>query len=109
MILLENNELALYNLMGEIQTRIGIDSLDVEPVLGSVCDREAMFALLVAQKVDTIFHAAAYKHVHIVKKTHSVGYRRTILAPKTWRMPRLLPVLVCSCLSVQIKLSVLPM
>ena len=109
LILLENNELALYNLMGEIQTRIGDDSLDVEPVLGSVCDREAMFALLAAQKVDTIFHAAAYKHVHIVEKTHSVGYRRTILAPKTWRMPRLLPVLVCSCLSVQIKLSVLPM
>ena len=82
LILLENNELALYNLMGEIQTRIGDDSLDVEPVLGSVCDREAMFALLAAQKVDTIFHAAAYKHVHIVEKNPFGGIQTNYFGTK---------------------------
>ena len=84
LILLENSELSLYNLIAKIKPQIDNASVKVEPLLGSVCDREAMFALLAANKVDTIFHAAAYKHVHIVEKTHSVGYRRTILAPKTW-------------------------
>ncbi len=82
LIFLENNEFALYNLMAEINVRIDKASVEIEPVLGSVCDREAMFTLLAANKVDTIFHAAAYKHVHIVEKNPFGGIQTNYFGTK---------------------------
>lgn len=82
LILLENNEFSLYNLMTEIKTRIDDASIEVEPVLGSVCDREAMFSLLAKSKIDTIFHTAAYKHVHIVEANPFGGIQTNFFGTK---------------------------
>jgi len=73
LVLLESSEFALYTLVSKTSKISGIEGVEIKPVLGSVCDREAMFALLASIRPDTVFHAAAYKHVHIVEQNPFVG------------------------------------
>jgi len=73
LILLESSEFALYTVMAKVSKIIGSEDIDVEPVLGSVCDRDAMFELVSSRRPDTVFHAAACKHVHIVEQNPFFG------------------------------------
>lgn len=51
---------------------------EVVPVIGSVRNRAQMAALFAAQRVDTIFHAAAYKHVPLVEANVVEGVRNNV-------------------------------
>ena len=64
LILVELSELALYNLQQELHEEWGNLIL---PVMGSVTDFRLMKDTLIKEKVDTVYHAAAYKHVPLVE------------------------------------------
>jgi len=59
------------------------NSVAFEAVLGSICDIQKISKLLSQNKINTVFHAAAYKHVPIVEKAIDEGYRVNVLGTKT--------------------------
>ncbi|QNM97360.1 polysaccharide biosynthesis protein [Chitinimonas koreensis] len=67
LILLEQSELALYQIEQALrqQLRERADAPELVPVLGSIRDRAGMAALMAG--VDTVYHAAAYKHVPLLE------------------------------------------
>ena len=65
-ILLDNSEPNLYNITSEIEGS-NIHSINIIPALGDCCNLEFLKNLFQKEKVDIVFHAAAYKHVPLVE------------------------------------------
>lgn len=87
-IILEQSEENLYRIteaIREIQKSDSTVSASVffEPILGSVCDRRKVGNILKKYQIDTVFHAAAYKHVPIVEKAIAEGFKVNVLGTKT--------------------------
>lgn len=71
LILYELNEFSLYSIERELALlKTGVM---VIPALGSVLDNEKFERLLQRFNVQTVFHAAAYKHVSMLEMNPSVG------------------------------------
>ena len=77
LILYEMSELALYTIEKEI-SNIGIHSLDIYPVLGSVNNRARLSNVFKHFDADTVYHAAAYKHVPMVEFNNTEGVDNNI-------------------------------
>jgi len=77
LIMYEMSELALYTIEKEI-SNIGIHSLDIYPVLGSVNNKARLSNVFKRFDVDTIYHAAAYKHVPMVEFNNTEGVDNNI-------------------------------
>lgn len=78
LILFEISEHALYQIDREIGsfTRKGgayFRNAEIIPILGTVTDKERVKTILETFNVDTIYHAAAYKHVPLVEVNPNVG------------------------------------
>jgi FlaA1/EpsC-like NDP-sugar epimerase len=81
LILLEMSEFALYSVEQELQLlqkSLGLD-IEVMPFLGSAFDQEKCMRILSTFSVDTIYHAAAYKHVPLVEHNPIEGVRNNVL------------------------------
>ncbi len=72
LILYEMSELALYTIEKEL-SNIGIHSIDIYPILGSVNNKARLFNVFKRFSVDTVYHAAAYKHVPMVEFNNTEG------------------------------------
>jgi FlaA1/EpsC-like NDP-sugar epimerase len=81
MVLLEISEYALYKIEQELKQWMGEQHFVVPlfALLGSVTDRFRIKEVLGHFSVDTIYHAAAYKHVPIVEHNIVEGVRNNIL------------------------------
>ena len=81
LLLLDQSEFGLYATEKELRAFAGNRSKDIEieAVLGSVLNRGLMERLCREHRVDTVYHAAAYKHVPIVEANPSAGVRNNIL------------------------------
>jgi len=53
--------------------------ITLAPCLASVRDKELISGLFASHKPDTVFHAAAYKHVPLVEQNPSEGIRNNVL------------------------------
>jgi len=75
LILLEQSEFALYILDAELKARIKDEQLDVELIslLGNVRQFEWLKKICTTWQINTIYHAAAYKHVPIVEHNVTEG------------------------------------
>ncbi|MEQ8823502.1 MAG: nucleoside-diphosphate sugar epimerase/dehydratase [Filomicrobium sp.] len=77
LVLLDISEAALYEIEMEMREAVGAlpdgTRPDIVAVLGSVLDDLVVRDTIERHKVETIYHAAAYKHVPIVEKNASVG------------------------------------
>ena len=69
LILLEHNELALYNINQELEG----SKVKIYPILGSVVNKQKVAQILSQLSVDTLYHAAAYKHVPLVELNNTEG------------------------------------
>ncbi len=80
LVLLEQSEFALYNIEKELNNQLKKYNLSVEiiPVLGSVQNKFRLSQSIKACKVNTIYHAAAYKHVPLVEYNIIEGVRNNI-------------------------------
>ncbi len=65
-LLLDSNEYALYSIKNEIETLS--ESHEVYSILASVNNKKRIIQVCNAFGVDTIYHAAAYKHVPLVEE-----------------------------------------
>ena len=79
-ILLENNEYSLYKIH---QTLLDLcqkftNRTNVIAVLGSVCDKELVTKTIKENNVQTLYHAAAYKHVPILESNIIAGIQNNI-------------------------------
>lgn len=81
LILVELSEHALYGTECDIQDLLapGDQGLEVESVLGSVCDGALLTRTLKRFSVDTIYHAAACKHVPMLEHNVLEGLRNNVL------------------------------
>ncbi|MDB3893611.1 polysaccharide biosynthesis protein [Candidatus Thioglobus sp.] len=77
LILFEMSELALYTIEKEL-SNIGVYSLDIYPILGSVNNKTRLDNVFKQFDVDTIYHAAAYKHVPMVEFNNTEGVANNI-------------------------------
>ena len=66
MVLLDISEFAIYSLLQELETTL--PSLAITPLIGSVQDRPFVAKVLGKFAIDTIYHAAAYKHVPLMEQ-----------------------------------------
>jgi len=74
LILFEQSELALYNIDKELNKHKGV----VYPILGSVTDQTRLERVCQKFSVETIYHAAAYKHVPMVEFNSTEGVTNNI-------------------------------
>ena len=81
LILFEISEYQLYRVERELAALIERESLPatLHPVLGSVLDHEAVKDAMDKHRPDTVYHAAAYKHVPLVESNPTAGVRNNIL------------------------------
>jgi len=84
LLLFEMSELALYNIERELKHLIHTEELSVELValLGNAHHRQRLREILQTFGVQTIYHAAAYKHVPIVEHNVVEGIYNNTLG--TW-------------------------
>lgn len=75
MLLFEHSEFNLYSVHSELQQRIERESLSIRlvPILGSIRNFERLFDILQTWRVNTVYHAAAYKHVPMVEHNVAEG------------------------------------
>lgn len=80
LIILDFSEYALYQIKEELDL-IETD-VDIVFVLGSVTDEFFLKNLFKSFKIDVVFHAAAYKHVHIVEENVISGLNNNVFGTK---------------------------
>ena len=76
MILFELSEFALYTIHREL-SNVSPD-LKILPFLGSINNKERVSAILKKYFVQTVYHAAAYKHVPMVEYNNNEGVNNNI-------------------------------
>ena len=75
--LVDHSEYALYTIRQELAARF--PDLPIHAHLGSVCNADLIERVLAAGGIDTIYHAAAYKHVPLVETNIVEGLRNNVL------------------------------
>ncbi|MEB3234420.1 MAG: nucleoside-diphosphate sugar epimerase/dehydratase [Cyanobacteriota bacterium] len=84
LILLDHSEYALYAIERELRQRLAGDpglpqGVELITVLADVADQARMDRLCRRERVEVIFHAAAYKHVPLVEANLAAGLRNNVL------------------------------
>lgn len=84
LVLFEQSEFALYRIATELReaARREYPDVRIEGLLGSVTDQSRLGAIMRAFRIETVYHAAAYKHVPIVEENVLEGVRNNVLG--TW-------------------------
>jgi FlaA1/EpsC-like NDP-sugar epimerase len=93
LILLERSENSLFYINLELQDRF--PTLCIEPRLVDVTCRDRVRAIFESERPEIIFHAAAYKHVHLMElhpyeavRNNVLGTRNTALAARDFGASR---------------------
>jgi FlaA1/EpsC-like NDP-sugar epimerase len=76
LILLEQSEFALYNINEELSA---LTQALITPLLANVQDQARITQIITSYRPQTIYHAAAYKHVPLVESNPLAGLRNNIL------------------------------
>lgn len=81
LLLFEHSEFNLYSILSELEQRIARESLSVclVPILGSVRNQPQLFDIMKTWRVDTVYHAAAYKHVPMVEHNIAEGLMNNVI------------------------------
>lgn len=66
LVLVENNEYNLYKISQELKSE-ELKSTELKSILGSVTNYKFVEKIFIENKIDVVFHAAAYKHVPLVE------------------------------------------
>ena len=86
LLMLEISEFALYEIEKELKKLVAMQpggKLDLVPILGSVIDADRLQEIFAIWRPDTVFHAAAYKHVPLVEANPLEGIRNNILGTQS--------------------------
>jgi FlaA1/EpsC-like NDP-sugar epimerase len=81
LVLYELSEFALYTI--DMELRETYPHLNIVACLGSVADENQLGAVLSKYRVETVYHAAAYKHVPLVEANPSPGILNNVFGTFT--------------------------
>ncbi len=81
LVLFDISEQALYEVDRQIRRLVSKESINIEviPLLGSVRDQNRLEEVLKAYAVNTVYHAAAYKHVPLIEYNMIEGVANNVL------------------------------
>lgn len=78
LLLVDQSEFALYAVHQELETRFASSGIPIVPLLASVTDLKRMSKIMQTFRPDTVYHAAAYKHVPLVEHNPGEGIRNNV-------------------------------
>ncbi|GAA0860169.1 nucleoside-diphosphate sugar epimerase/dehydratase [Aliiglaciecola litoralis] len=76
MVLFELSEFNLYQIENELKRQY--DNIEFVPILASIQDTVALRNVFKQHKIQTVYHAAAYKHVPMVESNPLAGIRNNV-------------------------------
>jgi FlaA1/EpsC-like NDP-sugar epimerase len=79
LLLIEQSEFALYGIHQELEEKLSRRDIVLVPLLASVQDDERMREIMSTWRPDTVYHAAAYKHVPLVEHNPAEGIKNNVL------------------------------
>ena len=79
LLLIEQNEFALYAIHQELEDKLAGRDIVLVPLLASVQDSDRIREIMSTWHPDTIYHAAAYKHVPLVEHNPAEGIKNNVL------------------------------
>ena len=79
-IILDANEYGLYKIKHEILSTV--PNVNLQSIIASVLNKKRLIEVCNAFNIDTIYHAAAYKHVPLVEENPFEGVRNNIFGTK---------------------------
>ncbi|WP_176507355.1 MULTISPECIES: polysaccharide biosynthesis protein [Pseudomonas] len=81
LLLFDHSEFNLYSILSELEQRIARESLTIRliPILGSVRNQAQLLDIMKTWHVDTVYHAAAYKHVPMVEHNIAEGLLNNVI------------------------------
>ena len=79
LLLLESNEYSLYSILNELETTNSDKSVSIIPLLASIQDSKNIDLILNTWRPNTVYHAAAYKHVPIVEHNLVEGIKNNVM------------------------------
>lgn len=79
LLLIEQNEFALYLIHQELEEKLAGREVVLVPLLASVQDEDRMCEIMSTWHPDTVYHAAAYKHVPLVEHNPAEGIKNNAL------------------------------
>ncbi|VVM67279.1 UDP-N-acetyl-alpha-D-glucosamine C6 dehydratase [Pseudomonas fluorescens] len=81
LILFDHSEFNLYSILSELEQRGSRKSISVRllPILGSIRHPDKLLDVMKSWKVDTVYHAAAYKHVPMVEHNIAEGVLNNVI------------------------------
>ncbi|MDT9598909.1 polysaccharide biosynthesis protein [Sphingosinicella rhizophila] len=87
MVLLDHSEFALFAIQSELDQlnaqQPKAQRTEICPVIGSLLDERLIDGLLGHHEIDTVFHAAAYKHVPLLEDNEVIGVRNNVIGTRT--------------------------
>lgn len=86
LVLFELNEFALYQIEQDLQTLIPANTgnnTKLVHVIGNIQDQASLETTMKEHQIQTVYHAAAYKHVPLVEDNVNAGVKNNIVG--TWR------------------------
>ena len=85
LVLLDHSEYALFTIESEL--RALCDGMEqppaLVPVIGSLLNERLVRGILADHEIDTVFHAAAYKHVPLLELNEVVGVTNNVVGTRT--------------------------
>ncbi|MBV1899532.1 MAG: polysaccharide biosynthesis protein [Cycloclasticus sp.] len=78
-VLFDHSEFALYMIEHDLKNQPISEEVVIKPVLGSVTDSDRVLLACQAAHVETVYHAAAYKHVPLVEQNPREAIKNNIL------------------------------
>lgn len=78
LVLVDVSEYALYSIHLELEEKARQLGCELAPVLGNVLDQDQLRATLARHEIDTVYHAAAYKHVPLVEQNSLVAINNNV-------------------------------
>jgi FlaA1/EpsC-like NDP-sugar epimerase len=83
-IIFDNNETGLFHLRNEIRDtyNIGISSDSIKLIIGNIRDKKRLNDIFLENKIDFVFHAAAYKHVPLMELNPYESIKTNIIGTK---------------------------
>jgi len=84
LVILDDTEANLYAITEQLAPAfVGADAERFQPLLGSVTDRRTVERAMSEHRIETVYHAAAYKHVPIVERQPQRGVDTNIGGTRT--------------------------
>jgi len=81
LLLLDHGEFNLYTILSELEGRIEREAINTKllPILGSVRNHAKLLDVMKTWRVNTVYHAAAYKHVPMVEHNIAEGVMNNVI------------------------------